>query len=141
MRDISRLRRRHGLNGQRSVGRHSKEFREPRLHQADVVPEVVNNLVSRFRDVPRVIVECGPKPLQVGVPRFVGKLREQAVDASNLSKAERMNLRRSHIRSCLLAYGVAIHLRTVRQTAQANCGAAMWSVLFGDKIGKTTIRG
>src|SRR5207245_11336247 len=103
---IVRLGGRHSFHSQRGFREHSEEFRKAWLHLANVATELLHDLIRRFRYEFRITIERGTKAAQVFVACFDSKIAEQAIDSFDLSKPERMNLRRGHICGGLLSNGL-----------------------------------
>ena len=85
---------RRGFHRQRRFRKHAEEFRQTWLHLANIAAEVLDDLIRRFRYVFRIAIERGAKAAQISVACFDREIGEQAIDSFDLSKSERMNLRR-----------------------------------------------
>src|SRR5208283_3765115 len=132
---------RRSFDSQRGFREHSEEFRQAWLHLADVAAEILYDLIRRFRYVFRIAIERGTKAAQAFVARFESKIGEQTASSFDLSKPERVNLRRRHICGGLLSNCLLVPSSTVRQAVQSDCGPAARSVVLCDEIREMVIRG
>src|ERR1700730_13175833 len=114
VRGIVRLGGGHGFHGKGMFREHPEELGQPWLHLANVAPEIIDDLIRRFRYVFRIAIERGAKTAQVFIVCFKSKIGKQTVDPPDLSKPKSMNFGGRHIRGGLLPDRLLVSASTVR---------------------------